>query len=118
MQDLSSRIFTLRRPRLLSRAARIGADDYSRSRDLKRLMGATVPNRLSELLMRLLDLEAEQDGARRSNNPSYSLTRHVEILIAIAAESRLYLASKEAAPAPEKSPCAHLSSLSQIPDIK
>ncbi|OIQ32034.1 MAG: hypothetical protein BM562_05895 [Alphaproteobacteria bacterium MedPE-SWcel] len=69
MQDLTSRLFTLARPRLLSRAARIGADDYSRSRDLKRLLGAAIPNRQSLLLIRLLDLEAEQDAARRNSSP-------------------------------------------------
>ncbi|NIZ15338.1 DUF6477 family protein [Phaeobacter sp. HF9A] len=91
MQDLATRLTSLSRPRLLARAARIGADDYSRGRDLKRILGSVLPNRPAAILMRLLDLEAEQDHARRRHDAGYPLPRHVAILIALAAESRLYL---------------------------
>jgi len=94
MQDLATRLTTLSRPRLLSRTARIGADDYSRSRDLKRLLGNACPKRQAAILMRLLDLESEQEAARTTRNPGYSLVRHVEVLIALAAESRLFLATR------------------------
>ena len=44
MQDLSSMLHALSRPRLLIRAARIGARDYSRNRHLRRLLHCeTVP---------------------------------------------------------------------------
>ena len=91
MQDLATRLTTLRRPRLLSRAARIGADEYVRSRHLKQVLGRSHPQRPALILTRLLDLESEQDAARRTGNPGYSFVRHVGVLIAIAAESRMYL---------------------------
>lgn len=93
MQDLVGRLRTLSRPRLLSRAARIGAAEYRRARDLKRLLGPSQPNRQGLILMRLLELEADQDRARRCQSPGYSILRHVEVLIAIAAESQIYLAT-------------------------
>ena len=93
MQDLVSRLKTLSRPRLLSRAARIGATGYSRHRDLRRILGPVLPVRHGLILVRLLDIEAEQDAARVARNPGYSLVRHVEVLIAIAAESRDYIAA-------------------------
>lgn len=94
MQDLATRLSSLVRPRLLARAARIGADEYSRGRDLKRLLGASAPHQQGAILMRLLDIELAQEVARRARNPGYSIVRHVDILIALAAESRLYLASR------------------------
>ncbi len=39
MQDILSRMNALRRPRLLIRAARAGADDYMRAPHLARLLG-------------------------------------------------------------------------------
>ncbi|MCG7626414.1 DUF6477 family protein [Epibacterium sp. MM17-32] len=96
MQDLATRLTTLSRPRLLSRAARIGASEYSRPRDLKRLLGASCPSRPAPILMRLLDLEAHQEAARKTRDPGYSLVRHVDVLIALAAESRLFLATRAA----------------------
>lgn len=91
MQDLTSRLLNLTRPRLLARAARIGADDYIRARHLKRLLGRSFPDRQAVILMRLLELEAAQEAARTVASPGYSFARHVEVLIALAAESRLFL---------------------------
>lgn len=81
----------LRRPRLLIRAARCGQDDYSRGRDLKRLVDAQILNRPEAVLLHLYRTEAQLDEERRAGVAHYDLTRHVEVLIALMAEARGYL---------------------------
>lgn len=89
MTDLIEMISTLRRPRLLIRAARFGQSDYNRRRDLKRLMaGAELPGP-EEALRRLLEEEEQLEGARREGAAAYSFLRHIEVLIAMMAEARL-----------------------------
>ena len=89
MTDLTLRLDTLRRPRLLIRAARAGQTEYNRNRDLKRLMRGDAPPAPARALARLMDLEAELEATRRAGDAAYSLGRHVEILIALMAEARL-----------------------------
>ncbi len=45
MTDFRAILATLRRPRLLIRAARLGMEDYRRDRDLGRLTDCASPNR-------------------------------------------------------------------------
>lgn len=89
MQDLLSMMNTLRRPRLLIRAARFGADEYRRDRHLRRLLGYGALPRSAPALMQLMDLERTLDDQRRSSDAAYSITRHVDVLIAMMGESRL-----------------------------
>ncbi|HHH89073.1 MAG TPA: hypothetical protein ENK45_00745 [Aliiroseovarius sp.] len=80
---------SLRRPRLLIRAARFGLAEYNRERDLKRLMRATRAPSPRRAMEGLLALEAELEAGRKNGAASYSVARHVEALIALMAESRL-----------------------------
>lgn len=82
------------RPRLLLRTARIGMQDYDRSRDLKRILRlpATPPAGPGTLAV-LLELEALHED-RRTRPPAeignpWRAARHVEVLVALMAESRL-----------------------------
>jgi len=87
MTDALSLIASLRRPRLMIRAARLGCTEYRRDRDLKRLLGATpTPDRA---LPALLDAEAVAEATRQTGDAAYSIARHVELLIALIAEARL-----------------------------
>ncbi|MHA6323918.1 DUF6477 family protein [Roseivivax sp. CAU 1753] len=79
----------LRRPRLLIRAARIGADEYRRTTHLGRLLGGNPPRRHADALDRLMSLEAEQEELRCTGSASYGVALHVEILSAMMAEARL-----------------------------
>ncbi|WP_244867469.1 DUF6477 family protein [Vannielia litorea] len=79
----------LRRPRLLIRAARLGLSDYSRTRDLKRIMRVTTLPAPTKALRDLMDTEAEMEEGRQSGLSTYSVIRHVEVLIALMAEARL-----------------------------
>ena len=79
----------IRRPRLLVRAARFGIEEYNRNRDLRRILrGEALPGP-SDALPRLIDMEAAQEDTRKRGDASYSIARHLEILIALMAESRL-----------------------------
>ncbi|SIS88170.1 hypothetical protein SAMN05421759_10572 [Roseivivax lentus] len=79
----------LRRPRLLIRAARIGAEDYRRKPHLDRLLGAGASYGPGAALAQLMSLEAEQEELRNSGSANYGVARHVEILAAMMAEARL-----------------------------
>lgn len=79
----------LTRPRLLVRAARFGLQDYNRKRDLKRVMRVNETPRPGMALSLLMAEEDALDHARRTGEATYSVARHIEILIAMMAEARL-----------------------------
>ncbi|MCE5972299.1 DUF6477 family protein [Sinirhodobacter sp. WL0062] len=89
MTELATQIAALRRPRLLIRAARFGQRDYSRARDLRRLMRVPAPPAPEHALARLLDEEARLEAARQEGDAAYNISRHVDLLIAVMAEARL-----------------------------
>ncbi len=89
MTDPLSIFAAIRRPRLMIRAARIGAADYRRDRDLRRLLGAQASPAPERALTALLDGEARAEATRMAGDAAYSIARHVELLIALMAEARL-----------------------------
>jgi hypothetical protein len=89
MTDLLSSVAGLRRPRTLIQAARHGLDDYSRTRDLVRVMRTETPPSPDRAVAQLLDEEERIEDRRLSGDASYSITRHIEVLIAMMAEARL-----------------------------
>jgi hypothetical protein len=88
MQDIHTLLANLNRPRLLMRAARIGAQDYRRAGHLPRILGYGQLPRHGETLMRLVDIEAQLEEQRKTVDATYSLIRHVDVLIAIVGEAR------------------------------
>ena len=88
MQDLLSMLHALHRPRLMMRAARIGAEDYRRTAHLPRLLGYGVLPRHGAALMKLMEMEAELEHQRTTSNANYSVVRHVDVLIAVISEAR------------------------------
>lgn len=86
--QLKEAIATLRRPRLLIRAARCGQEGYQRSRDLKRIVDPRLGAGSEATLRALLAIEARLDHERCEGIVGYSFARHVEVLIALMAESR------------------------------
>ncbi|MCR9157938.1 MAG: DUF6477 family protein [Rhodobacteraceae bacterium] len=97
MLDLLTQIATLRRPRLLIRAARIGAQSYRREARLPRLLGYGVTPRLGPTLTKLMALEAEMNEKRENGDAGYSIAAHVDLLIAIMGESQLLRAQTQKA---------------------
>ena len=73
MQDLISMLHTLHRPRLMMRAARIGAEQYSRTSHLPRLLGYGVLPRHGAALLKLMEIEAELNTQRKASDAGYSL---------------------------------------------
>ena len=88
MQDLLTMLARLHRPRLLMRAARIGAEDYHRTTHLPRLLGFGILPRHGTALLKLMEVEAELNAQRKAGDAGYSLVRHVDVLIAMVGEAR------------------------------
>ncbi len=97
MQDILSRISMLNRPKLLVSAARHGAQNYQRARHLPRLLnpGDSVKN--GQALMLLSDVEDTLNEQRLNHDTTYSLMRHVEVLIAIVGEAQLLRSARSKA---------------------
>ncbi|MCR8827255.1 DUF6477 family protein [Pseudosulfitobacter koreensis] len=93
MQDILSMLSAIHRPRLLMRAARFGADTYRRDVHLPRLLGYGTLPRYGAALMQLMEMESALNAQRKADDTSYSLTRHIDVLIAIVAEARVMRAA-------------------------
>ncbi|HMS94653.1 MAG: hypothetical protein JNN02_05915 [Tabrizicola sp.] len=87
MSDFRRTLANLRRPRLLMHAARFGLGDYRRDRDLRRLVQCGPSP--EETVPTLLTREEELEQTRLAGDAGYSVTRHIEVLIALLAEARL-----------------------------
>ncbi len=94
MTDFAQLLAELRRPRLLIRAARLGLADYNRSRDLRRIVRDVETIVPEHALAALMAAEAELEETRRAGAAHYSLSRHIDVLIALLAESRLLTGPK------------------------
>ncbi len=86
---MTAKMTELRRPRLLVRAARFGLTDYRRDRDLRRLVGGIPLPSPVAALGHLLSAEEEAETSRRAGDATYSVARHVELLVALLGEARL-----------------------------
>lgn len=91
----------LTRPRLLIRAARLGAEDYHRETHLPRLLGYDTLPRAADALMRLMASESVMNEQRKTGDAGYSLVRHLDILIAMVGEARILRASQIARDRPD-----------------
>lgn len=89
MTDFRKFLTDLRRPALLLRAARFGLTDYERERDLKRLLRVDNAASPEKTLPRLIREERRLEETRQAGDASYSLNRHIDLLIALISELRL-----------------------------
>lgn len=90
MSDICTLLSNLRRPRLLIRAARHGIQDYRRERDLRRLIKTSTPPSPESALKSLFSAEEQIEETRRAGDAGYSIAQHVDLLIALMAEARLF----------------------------
>ena len=88
MTNVASRLSALRRPRLLIRAARHGISDYDRETALDRLIEPGLSDTDENILTALLSAEAEVECHRREGHATYSIARHIELLVALMDEAR------------------------------
>lgn len=76
----------LQRPRMLIRAARFGQADYRRDRDLRKLV--SWPASPQGAVASLIEQEGRLEATRLSGDVAYSVSHHIEVLIALIAEAR------------------------------
>ncbi len=89
MQDILTMLNAVRRPELMMRAARIGAQSYRRTAHLPRLLGYGVLPRHAPAVLRLMEMEAALEDMRIRDDASYSVVRHLDVLIALVGEARV-----------------------------
>lgn len=89
MHDILGLLKTLRRPRLLTSAARAGVAQYDRAKLLPRILGDTCPRKSGQAALQLFNLEAELNDRRLRGSADYTPRRHVEVLIALMGEAQL-----------------------------
>ncbi|MEP5760551.1 MAG: DUF6477 family protein [Litoreibacter sp.] len=89
MSSLRSLLSNLRRPRILVHAARHGMKEYDRNRDLKRIAGMQSINNSEAMLSHLVEQEEHIETSRQTGCATYSIARHIEILIALMYECKL-----------------------------
>ena len=89
MIDPQTYLTSLRRPRLLVRAARLGLPDYNRNRSMRRLLPGEAAPMPGQAFEKLAEHEAALDQIRREGAAAYSAVRHVELLVALMDEGRL-----------------------------
>lgn len=94
MLDIHSRLANLKRPKLLARAARFGAEEYRRNVHLPKLLQKSPLPRSAAAIMQLFDLESEINMLRLTKSGDYSPAKHVEVLIALIGEARLMAATQ------------------------
>ena len=83
-----SALACLRRPRLLIRAARFWLADYDRRSCLRRLFPDAAGAIGADPLPPLLEQEQACEARRRAGDASYSVVRHVELLVALISEAQ------------------------------
>jgi len=96
MSDLMRILKSLRRPGLLMRAARLGAADYRRERDLRRVLKSRNLPMPETAISNLLSEEDILEEKRKTGDADYSITRHVDIMIALVSEAGLVLGKRQA----------------------
>jgi len=87
MLDIQTRVAQLRRPAILIRAARFGLDDYTRGTHLCRILQNDPAPKPAPAVMQLLDIEAALNDDRIHKRSTYSVARHVDVMIALMAEN-------------------------------
>ncbi|MHA3914293.1 DUF6477 family protein [Halovulum sp. GXIMD14793] len=86
MSDIKHALTALRRPKTLVRAARIGAGNYRRERDLTYALRRKAAGAMVETL---IEVEERLEANRQQGESTYSIQRHVGVLAALIAEARL-----------------------------
>lgn len=89
MKDPLKILTALKRPKMLIRAARFGQDAYCRNRDLTRLLKSPSLPTPERSLPALLEQEAHLEKTRKLGDAGYSISHHIDVLIALMAEARL-----------------------------
>lgn len=88
MTDPNTLLANLRRPRLLIDAAHLGIADYRREQTLGRLLPEGPDIEHGGMFQSLAAREATMNAERRAGGATYSVARHIELLVAMIVEAR------------------------------
>jgi plasmid stability protein len=99
MTDPLTLLEHLNRPRLLVQAARHARSEYNRSRHLRRIFAADGVPGPAEAALKLMEVEAGLERARRERDASYSAARHIVALAALMHEADILKARRSDAQA-------------------
>lgn len=81
--------FPMSRPRILVKTAKIAARHYRRTRDLPGAVPGLLAQSVEKILPRLVEAEAVCETERRAHSAAYRPGRHVQILAALLAETKI-----------------------------
>lgn len=99
MINAHSILSSLKRPKILINAARLGMADYDRDADLRFIAKTSQTPSHETALETLLTREGELEDNRKNAQESYSVHDHIRVLTALLAEVRLPMfARKQIAP--------------------
>ncbi len=99
MINAHSLLSSLKRPKILINAARLGMADYNRDADLRFIVKTNQTPTHEAAIETLLTREGELEDNRKNAQASYSVHEHIRVLSALLAEVRLpTFASKKIAP--------------------
>ncbi len=87
MSDFRKLLAEMRRPSILMRAARHGLADYQRGQWLRRL--CLMENSPERTLAQLFSYEEQLEATRLRGDATYSISRHIDVLIALLGEASL-----------------------------
>lgn len=88
---------SLNRPKLLVRAAQVWLPEFNRARSMRRIFPGTVAPLPGRGFQALWEQEQAIEQLRCDGAASYSVARHIEILVALIVEARLSPEMKMAA---------------------
>ena len=89
LADLIEETFPMSRPKILVTTARLGARRYRRQRDLPGAVPGLLAQPDAAILPKLVEAEARCEEARRAGSVAYRPARHVQVLAALLAETRM-----------------------------
>ncbi len=80
-------ITSLKRPRILLRAALNGCNNYRRERHLATMLAGRKNWSDEQVFQAIVSDEQYLDDQRRSGDANYSVSRHVKLMIALVCEA-------------------------------
>ncbi len=96
MLDITTRLTQMKRPKILISAARFGLDEYTRGTHLARILKSDPAPKPGPAIMQLLEIESVLNEERLQKRSTYSVARHVDVMIAIMAEAQTHQATTRA----------------------
>lgn len=89
MTQKTDMLDSIKRPKILVRAAKIGLEWYRRERDLTKVIHSLTTPAPERAMERLVAAERELEQFRVAGQANYDVHRHIAVLTALLGEARL-----------------------------